>query len=153
VSSQIVITGVSPYDGRYDLDREREFTTREWGWVKRLAGYLPVQVTSDAFGDPELICVFAVVAMCRAGRIQPAQVPDVFARLADAPFGVSTITVVTDDAGDEEPPDPTPGSSTFTGDTSGAGSLTRSESPAPPPSPTGNHASAISGSVPVTSPS
>ena len=38
----LVIESVNPYDGRYEFDLAGDqFTTREWGWVKRLAGYLP----------------------------------------------------------------------------------------------------------------
>ena len=42
--------GVPPYDGRYDFDLEgRELTTREWGWIKRLSGYLPLTI-EEGFG-------------------------------------------------------------------------------------------------------
>ena len=38
----LTIEGVAPYDGRYEFDlRDRPFTVREWGWIKRHSGYLP----------------------------------------------------------------------------------------------------------------
>src|SRR3954469_19473391 len=97
----LTVTGVKPYDGSYELELEQELTTREWGWIKRLAGYLPLAVTDDAFGDPELACVLTVIAMRRTGRIAPGEAPAVFDRLADAPFG-SAITVVDQDQEQEE---------------------------------------------------
>jgi hypothetical protein len=146
---RIVIEGVRPYDGRYDLDLGVDLTTREWGWIKRLAGYLPLGLTDDAFGDPEFACVLAAIAMRRAGRIQASEVPRVFERLADAPFG-STIRIESDDEQDESQPDP-PASSSSNGVTSGTGSPTNSGTPATPPKPTGTPASATSRSGPVMS--
>ena len=64
----IVIEGVRPYDGRYEFDLEgRELTTREWGWIKRLSGYLPLTI-EEGLTDPELITVFACIALRRAGQ-------------------------------------------------------------------------------------
>lgn len=91
----IVIEGVHPWDGRYELDLQgRELTTREWGWIKRLSGYLPLTV-EDGLADPELITVLAVIALRRAGKVDPQQVPRTFERLSDAPFGAA-ITMETD---------------------------------------------------------
>jgi hypothetical protein len=148
MSTWIVVHGVKPYDGRYELDLEQEFTTREWGWIKRLAGYLPADMTDSSFTDPEFICVLAAVAMRRAGRIQPIEVPDVFGRLIDAPF-TEAITAQTDDDQEEPPVDPT-ASSSLNGSTSGAGSPTSSGPSAPPPSPIGIRGSDISASAPPT---
>ena len=53
----IVIDGAPPYDGRYMFDLAgQELTTREWGWIKRLSGYLPLTL-DEGFkgGDPELL--------------------------------------------------------------------------------------------------
>ena len=146
---QIVITGAKPYDGRYDLDLDVELTTREWGWIKRHAGYLPLALTDDAFGDPELVCVLAVIAMRRAGRIQPAEVASTFDKLADAPFGTTiTVTGEPDQEDREDPPQSKPNSN---GATSGAASPTSSATSASTPSPTGTPASATSASAPPTS--
>jgi hypothetical protein len=83
----IVIEQFPPYDGRWELDSELSFTTREWGWIKRLAGYLPLTV-EEAFrgGDPELFAVLAGIALHRAGRITPAEVPGLYERMLDSPF-------------------------------------------------------------------
>ena len=48
----------------------RELTTREWGWIKRLSGYLPLNI-EDGLGDPELVIVFAAIALRRAGKVEP----------------------------------------------------------------------------------
>jgi hypothetical protein len=97
---RIVIAGIPPYDGRYDLDFDSELTTREWGWIKRFAGYLPATMGDDAYSDPELVCAMAVIVLRRAGRIEPREAPAMFDRVADAPFG-STITVELDEAAEE----------------------------------------------------
>lgn len=108
----IVVEGVKPYDGRYEFDMDgRPFTTREWGWIKRLSGYLPLTIAEGFDGaDPELFTAFAVIAMRRADKITPREVPDVFERIADAPFDVA-IKLETDaasesDEGDDASPPP-----------------------------------------------
>jgi hypothetical protein len=142
--ADLIITGVHPYDGRYQLDLEREFTTREWGWIKRLAGYLPLQLDDNAFSDPELACALAVIVLHRAGKVERQEVPGVFDRLADAPFG-STITIEIEDdeeqAGDASPPAT---SSNGSSATSGESSATSSETSAVTRPDTGIHASATS---------
>src|SRR4051812_32913882 len=147
---ELVVAGVKPYDGSYTLDLEQELTTREWGWVKRLAGYLPLAVTDDAYGDPEFACVLTVIAMRRSGRIDAGEVAGVFDRLADAPFGAA-ITVHDEDQdageGDDRPPMAGPSANAST---SGDASATSSETPAAPPSATGTPASATSASGPLT---
>ena len=71
----IVVEGVRPYDGRYEFDiAGQELTTREWGWIKRLSGYLPLTV-EEGFSDPELVTVFAAIALRRAGKITVQEVP------------------------------------------------------------------------------
>ena len=91
----IVIEGVPPYDGRWEFDLEgRELTTREWGWIKRFSGYLPLTI-DEGLSDPELIVVWACVALTRAQKATPAEVPQLFERLIDAPYG-STFTLETD---------------------------------------------------------
>jgi hypothetical protein len=147
---ELVVAGVKPYDGSYQLDFEQELTTREWGWIKRLAGYLPMAVTDEAFGDPEIACVLTVIAMRRAGRIDAGEVPGVFDRLADAPFGAAiTVTDEEQDAGEGDDRPPQAGPNVNAG-TSGDASPTSSETPATAPSPTGTPASATSPSAPLT---
>jgi len=102
----LIVDNVRPYSGRYEFDiAGQEFTTREWGWIKRHSGYLPMTI-EDGFAqaDPELFCVFAAIAMRRAGRIEAREVADVFDRLADAPFG-TTIRLEADtaDVDDDDP--------------------------------------------------
>jgi hypothetical protein len=146
--TSIVVHGVQPYDGRYELDLTQEFTTREWGWIKRLAGYLPAQMDDVSFTDPEFICALAAIAMRRAGRIQTSEVPAVFGKLIDAPF-TEAITAEADDDDQEAEPDPT-ASSSSNGSTSGADSPTNSATSAAPPSPTGIRDSGTSVSAPPT---
>jgi hypothetical protein len=144
----VVISGCKPWDGRYELDLNREFTTREWGWIKRHAGYLPLAVSEDAFGDPELVCVLAVIAIRRADRIGPSEVAAVYERLADAPFG-SAITIDSPEPDEEAEPDP-PASSSVNAGTSGTASPASSETPATRPKPTGIPGSGTSVSAPPT---
>lgn len=80
---KLVIENLKPWDGSYDFDLE-EFTRREWGWVKRFAGYLPGDVEKGFTGaDPELWAVFAIIALHRAGRIQAGDASDIFERFED----------------------------------------------------------------------
>jgi len=99
MADRFVITGVKPYDGEYLLD-DSEFTTREWGWIKKISGYLPM-TAEEGFkgGDPELFVALAVIAMVRAERIQKSDALTVADKLADSSFG-SALTFVAD--GDEE---------------------------------------------------
>lgn len=107
--TEVVISGMKPYDGRYELDFAQEMTTREWGWMKRLAGYLPLAMKDDSFGDPEVMCVLAVIAMRRAGRIEAAEVPRLYERLLDLPFG-EAVTIASDPEQAPSPPPTTPSS-------------------------------------------
>src|SRR5262245_42243516 len=128
----ITVTGVKPYDGRYLLDLAGPdgltLTTREWGWVKRLTGYLPLTIEEGWDGaDPELFAVFAAIALHRADRVDTKEVPAVYERIADAPFG-NTITLEPDpdqdeEEGDDSPPPRRPDASSSS---SGAGSTTSS---------------------------
>jgi hypothetical protein len=151
----IVIDGVRPYDGRFEFDiAGQEFTTREWGWIKRLSGYLPLTIEQGfSDGDAELFCAFAVVAMHRAGTIDRRDVPDVFERLADAPFG-STVTLESDGAGaDDDDPfaESTRESSPPNTPISGLPSMTHSESWGETQPATGNPGSGTSASLPKAS--
>ena len=142
----VIITGVPGFDGRYPFDLEhRELTTREWGWIKRLAGYLPLALDDDAFGDPELITVFAAIALRRQGKVEAADVPRAFETLSDAPFGAA-ITLETDE---EAQPDagPPPPSSNENGVSSGTDSPTISETSAEILNSSGTPASATSESA------
>jgi hypothetical protein len=143
----IVLDGVKPYDGRYELDLEQQpFTTREWGWIKRHANYLPLTLW-DGFqgGDPELFAVFAVIALRRAGRIDATEAQGMFDRLQDTPLGA-----VRYEAGVQEPVEDPTGSSNGNNGSSGAGSRTSSEQSDPTPPASGIPVSATSQSDPAT---
>ena len=130
----LVVKGVQPWDGRYDLDWSREFTTREWGWIKRLSGYLPLTLEGASYSDPELICALAVIVIYRAGKIEGGQVPELFERFQDTPFG-STITIETspEHVEDEDDAGPPPSSSNGKPSIFGDSSTTSSETSAPIP--------------------
>jgi hypothetical protein len=147
----LTISGVKPYDGRYEFDLAgRELTTREWGWIKRHSGYLPLTITEGwDGGDPELFACFALIALHRAGRVEAGDVAHVFERIADAPFG-GTIEVESDslEDGDVDPPAPrTSGSEPSSGDAS----PTSSERSATPPNGSGTSVSATSAFAPARS--
>jgi hypothetical protein len=149
VADYVNITGVPPWDGRYELDLDGQpLTTTEWGWVKRRAGYLPLTLTGEAFADPELIAVLAAIAVRRAGTLEPREVEGFIDRLFDAPFGNTITLEAGDTAGDADPP---PESNAAKLSSNGASSTNGSESSAILPPPTGVPASATSASAPPTS--
>jgi hypothetical protein len=149
VSDHITITGVQPYDGRYEFDMEqRPFTTREWGWVKRFSGYLPLTLDRGAFTDPEFIVVQAVIALHRAGGVADTDVPALIERMQD----VDPFAAITYEAGPAEgDADPPPLSSDARPSSNGASSPTGSEISDSHPSGTGPLRSDTSPSVPATS--
>lgn len=152
MASELVIEGVKPWDGRYELDLERELTTREWGWVKRLSGYLPLTLGDDAYGDPEFVCVLAAIAIRRAGRVDNTEVPAVYDKLIDAPFG-ATITIDDHNTEAAEDGDAGPPVRSSNGSTSTSGDLSTPSSASSDsrPSATGTPALGSSPSAPPMS--
>jgi len=151
----IVIDGVRPYDGRYDFDiAEVELTTREWGWIKRFSGYLPLTIEDGFRGaDAELYAALAAIALRRAGRIDNRGVPDVIERLVDAPYGtaIRLETDEVDEDGDEVAADPDPPESlAVKPNSSGTDLTTSSETSAKTPDDYGTPDSATSVSPPIT---
>jgi hypothetical protein len=151
----IILQGVRPYDGRYELDlATNRATTVEWGWIKRFSGYLPANADQGFEGnDPELMAALAVIALHRAGKVQPRDVQDVFDVIAAAPVG-DTIRFDNDDPDtDDRVVDASPPAARSNGNepSSGEGSTTSSETSTSDPSSTGIPASASSGSDPLTS--
>ena len=122
-TTRIVVKGVPPYDGEYELDTDRAFSTREWHWIKKIAGYMPLTVGEGfAGGDPELFVAVAVIAMCRSGKIRREDALQVAEHIAEAPYELTTITLVggaQEEAEDELPPGLTSGHA----GSSGSGSL------------------------------
>jgi len=151
----VTIEGVKPWDGQYPLEifGDEPLTTREWGFIKRLSGYLPTDITVK---DPEVICALAVVALYRAGRVSAAEVPVTFERIIDAPFG-STVRLEGDENAEEEGDDggPLPPASTDANgsNVASAGSVSppRSESSEPDRKRFGALSSATSVSDPAIS--
>jgi len=123
----MVIERVPPYDGRHPLDPDIEFSTREWGWIKRLTGYMPLTV-DEAFqgGDPELYAVLAVIALHRAGKVDAAGVPGLWERFQDTPFS-SSFRFESDAEPTEADAGPPAGSSSGNTGSSGDESTTSSE--------------------------
>ena len=73
LTDHLVIDGVPGYDGRYEFDLVASaFTTREWGWIKKYSGYLPLTFTDGWKGaDAELMSVFAIIALVRNKQDRP----------------------------------------------------------------------------------
>jgi hypothetical protein len=109
--AKMVINGIRPWDGEYDLVSDRAFNAREWRIIKQHSGYLPMTV-SDGFAgeDPDLFVALAVVAMIRAGRIRREEWEHVADQISEAPFDGSTLTMIGDpvEADDDLPLDLTP---------------------------------------------
>ena len=103
--AKIVIEGIRPWDGEYDLDTDRAFNAREWRCIKNVSGYMPLTV-SDGFagGDPDLFVALAVIAMCRSGKVDRERMQAVADELAEAPFDGAAITMVGDEVADTEVP-------------------------------------------------
>jgi hypothetical protein len=143
----LIIEGVKPWDGRYEFDLlDAELTTREWGWIKRHSGYLPLTVDKGFAGaDAELFACFAAIALRRAGRIQAEEVDAVFERIADAPYG-STIRMESDSPAVEDDAGPPASSSNGSAHSSGPASTTSSEISDGPPNGSGMPDSDSSGS-------
>lgn len=148
---RLTIQGVLPYDGSYDLDLDGQpLTTREWGWIKKHAGYLPLTLTADGWADPELVAVLAIIALRRAGVIENTDVPQLVDRLADVPFG-TTITIEADQQEPDGDAGPPPQSSASRPSSNGDSSPTGSETSEPTPTATGHRRSDTSESTLATS--
>lgn len=99
--ARIIIKGIRPYDGEYELDTDRAFNAREWRWIKKVSGYMPLTVSEGfAGGDPDLFVALAVIAMCRDGKVERERGLDVADILAEAPFDGAAILLVGDDVED-----------------------------------------------------
>jgi hypothetical protein len=110
--AKIVIRGMKPWDGEYDLETTRPFNAREWRWIKRISGYMPLTIREGfAGGDPDLFLALAVVALCRDGKIDREQGLELADELSEADMTDAAITLVADNAeveADEVPLDLTP---------------------------------------------
>jgi hypothetical protein len=143
VMAIIRIQGIRPWDGEYELDTDRAFTTLEWRWIKRISSYMPLTV-GDGFegGDPDLFVALAVIAMNRDGKLNRDRVLEVAETLAEAPFDGATITFDVGEADDDipldgtsEPDEPSQSDSlesrSISGPSSANGSETSDKIPAP----------------------
>lgn len=65
---KLVIEGIQPYDGTYDLDTSY-FTNRELHTIKRLAGVRAGEVSEalDA-NDTDVVVAIAIIGLTRAGQ-------------------------------------------------------------------------------------
>ena len=83
-------------DGRYEFDLAEYVETsrlREWGWIKKLSGYLPVTIGDGLDGaDAELIGRLAVDRACSAtGRSTSGRSPTCSNAWCDSPYTAVTI--------------------------------------------------------------
>jgi hypothetical protein len=154
VPNWIVIEGVKPWDGRYELDLDdQDLTTREWGWVKRFADHYPTTFQDGLDrADMELICTIGMIALWRAGKFQAPQAAELWERLIDAP-AESLIQLERGEPAGEEETDagPPARSSSSSSSINGDGSRTSSERSDATREPTGTRGSATSASDRQTS--
>lgn len=148
-----MIAGVPPWDGRYEYDIEQApWTIREWGWIKRLSGYLPETLAEGWRGqDPELFAVFAVIALNRAGKISRDETGEVYERLLDTPADARIRIEVDEQAEERDDAGPPAEKTSSSGGGSGGGSRTSSETSRTIPPASGIPASATSESQPLRS--
>lgn len=143
--ASIRISNIPPYDGEYEFDQDRSFTTRELRWIKQIAGYLPMKLGEGLEGgDADLYIALALIAMNRAGKVDREDVLEVADKLADVPFDDSCITFVMGEEADADPPAVTPEpvaslprSSPSSKRSSGGASSDASETSGETPAPTG----------------
>lgn len=86
--AKIIIEGVPPWDGTYELD-ESYFTNRELHTIKKVAGVRAGEL-ADAFqaGDSDIVIALAVIAAARQGTtIPPDDLWDAKAGAIRAEFG------------------------------------------------------------------
>ena len=106
--AEVVISGVPPWDGEYDLNEDLPWNTREWRWVKLIAGVMPAGYEQAYEGrDADLFLAIAVIGLCRAGRIGKTEGPTVAAELEEVPWGDGKITIRGSEAADDIPLEPT----------------------------------------------
>jgi hypothetical protein len=143
---RLVIEGLRPYDGKYELAPTDHWTTREWIWIREISGYLPLTLDEGlAGGDPSVFAAFAVIVLVRAGKLTPNEVDDFHARILDAPFG-PTVRLELGEREPEEDDAGPPESSGVSSNASGGLSNGNSESSRAIPPPSGIPASATSAS-------
>ena len=150
---KILIEGVPPYDGRYDFDVFADSTGLrgyELSWIKRFSGYLVVEIDRRAFGDHELIIVFALICLCRAGKVSEEEAEQVFDRFQHAEFE-GRIQLELGKQEQEADAGPPPSRSSENGATSGPGSSPSSETSDAIPTTGGTTVSASSESAPARS--
>lgn len=148
----VVIEQPPLWAGRWELDLEHnDLTIRELGWIKKLSGYLPIEMSQGlAGGDAELFAAYAIIGMVRAGKISNAEVPEVFEQLLDVPYG-SAIRIEDDEEAVEDDASPPPFSSSGDTSSSGTGSSESSGSSVDHPNGSGTPGSVSLESVPVSS--
>lgn len=87
--------GIRPFDGEYELDTDRAFSSREWHWIKRISGYMPLTIREGfAGGDPDLYVALAVIAMARAGKVAREDWERAADEIGEAPYDGQTIQLV-----------------------------------------------------------
>lgn len=132
---KIVIEDLRPWDGSYDFTID-EFSRREWGWIKRLAGYLPGDVEKGFAGaDPELYAVFGVIALYRSARIGPDEAADIFERFLDG-GKIRLEGTKSEEKGDDASP---PAESSNGNETSSGADSSKSSETSPPTRPDPGH--------------
>jgi hypothetical protein len=93
------------WDGEYDLDTDQAWTTREWGWIKKLSGYMPLTVGEGLAGDdPELFVAVGVIALVRDHKIGRDEALPVAEEIMDL-RGVSIVLMADPVEEDEVPLD------------------------------------------------
>ena len=88
------ITGFGEWDGEYDFDAG-SFNIREWRWIRKLSDTTAdtlVERYSDR--DPDLLLAFAVIAMCREGKIERADGLRVAEEMAEIPLDGAKLRLV-----------------------------------------------------------
>lgn len=90
------ISGFGQWDGTYDFDAGR-FNIREWRWIRKLSDTTADNLVERyADRDPDLLLAFAVIAMCREGKIDRDAGLRVAEEMAEVPLEGARLRLVPD---------------------------------------------------------
>lgn len=68
--TKVLLKGVPPYDGEYEIDAERGFDGWEWRFIKAISSYMPNTIIDGLRGgDPDIYISLAVIGLYRAGKV------------------------------------------------------------------------------------
>lgn len=125
--AKIVLKGVSPFDGEYELDTEKPYTGHELQLIKKVAGVRLNEIEDAArSADYDLFVALAVIALWRNGKVAKADALSAADVVLAAEAG--SIQFVDDAEVDASPPEKEQDAKDERGESSTSSSLVSNES-------------------------